>query len=971
MGCLTTKASGSIASFISPTVTPIESARVYFSPTQLGEGTPSPENVREIVGRTSVELKQCGKNLFDGEVLNARFVNNTVGQPLQTESTGTWKISKNRMMVDGGSKLFCYTKYGELVNSTNRPYIIQTDENDNFITSNTGYLPPLTLNSNTRYIRLQVTGSVWGNYSPYFFTTTPPKTIPFSWKRLPDEYQEVEYIESNKNGEYIDTGFIGNMGVCVETKFNLLSVNGNPAIIGSRVGSNRFSFPVYYQGFDLAIAGDASIGTWNLQETYTASIVTNNNGSRMDIYGDNDYHVYKTVSSKVNNNLPLYIFRYNRDGNPDTINSSALRLYYLKIYDGGISDNLMVRYFIPCYRKSDNEIGMYDILSQTFYTNQGTGTFTKGDDVTSNVFSDEVYGGYVDLVKGELVQDIVYGQITSEWLSSRESGYIGYTSSITALDGASGVWVRNAFNSTARERKSGGIKASCNVFKVLMNSTGVSSSQNRTAFAVDSSITNVSDFISAVETLEQNGNGLYLAYELATPITHPLPDYLKTQLQTLKNENTFWSDADSVEIEYGLAETFDIQKAKRKIIMNQPHVETITGDAVSFTTDMKVPLKECKVSFMPVQEGSGDPSPSNVRNIVGWNGVIGGLPSEYQEVEWIGNSTGLPYINTGIIGKTGLKMTAKLLFTSVINDCCFVGSRSGNNRIYLLHCYPSKFCIGYGNFYSSSTIVQSNVIYDIETALYNGNQYMRVNDKTISNMTLDTDVDTNYPIYIFGMNNGGSIDYIGRGRVYKLQLYDNDVLVRNFIPCYRKSDNEIGMYDTVSKQFFTNQGTGTFEKGNDINNISIDVDWIDDAGTVYGGYVDLVSGELVDEYYSVPYTAWSVYKQNNGYICYKAVQPDHLGDWYCNVLNTYGSFSSNAMNKNIIQMHGSKPDLTGTLYMALDENVDISTVQVIYKRAVSVPITYQLTPEQILSLKGQNSLFVNTNGTIDVKYWTH
>ena len=65
MGCLTAKASGTVASFINPTVTDIESARVYFSPTQLGSGTPSPDNVREIVGRTSVELKQCGKNLFD------------------------------------------------------------------------------------------------------------------------------------------------------------------------------------------------------------------------------------------------------------------------------------------------------------------------------------------------------------------------------------------------------------------------------------------------------------------------------------------------------------------------------------------------------------------------------------------------------------------------------------------------------------------------------------------------------------------------------------------------------------------------------------------------------------------------------------------------------------------------------------------------------------------------------------------
>ena len=36
---------------------------------------------------------------------------------------------------------------------------------------------------------------------------------------------------------------------------------------------------------------------------------------------------------------------------------------------------------IPCYRKSDNVIGLYDMVGGTFYVNNGTGTFTKGDDV--------------------------------------------------------------------------------------------------------------------------------------------------------------------------------------------------------------------------------------------------------------------------------------------------------------------------------------------------------------------------------------------------------------------------------------------------------------------------------------------------------------------------------------------------------------------------------------------------------------
>lgn len=51
-----------------------------------------------------------------------------------------------------------------------------------------------------------------------------------------------------------------------------------------------------------------------------------------------------------------------------------------------------------------------------------------------------------------------------------------------------------------------------------------------------------------------------------------------------------------------------------------------------------------------------------------------------------------------------------------------------------------------------------------------------------------------------------------------IQIFDkNNVLIRNMIPCYRKSDGEIGMYDTINNIFYTNFGTGSFLKGNDVN----------------------------------------------------------------------------------------------------------------------------------------------------------
>lgn len=37
-----------------------------------------------------------------------------------------------------------------------------------------------------------------------------------------------------------------------------------------------------------------------------------------------------------------------------------------------------LHHYIPCYRKSDNVIGLYDIITDEFKTNAGTGSFTKG-----------------------------------------------------------------------------------------------------------------------------------------------------------------------------------------------------------------------------------------------------------------------------------------------------------------------------------------------------------------------------------------------------------------------------------------------------------------------------------------------------------------------------------------------------------------------------------------------------------------
>lgn len=50
-------------------------------------------------------------------------------------------------------------------------------------------------------------------------------------------------------------------------------------------------------------------------------------------------------------------------------------------------------------------------------------------------------------------------------------------------------------------------------------------------------------------------------------------------------------------------------------------------------------------------------------------------------------------------------------------------------------------------------------------------------------------------------------------KLYMCKLYNSGTLIKNFIPCYRRSDMKPGLYDIVGRKFYTNQGTGEFLLG--------------------------------------------------------------------------------------------------------------------------------------------------------------
>ena len=74
--------------------------------------------------------------------------------------------------------------------------------------------------------------------------------------------------------------------------------------------------------------------------------------------------------------------------------------------------------------------------------------------------------------------------------------------------------------------------------------------------------------------------------------------------------------------------------------------------------------------------------------------------------------------------------------------------------------------------------------------------------------------DSHSTIWLFGRNsNNSSYRQYATVRLSLTAIFHDESLERQMIPCRRLSDNELGMYDLVRREFLTNIGTGSFTAG--------------------------------------------------------------------------------------------------------------------------------------------------------------
>ena len=394
--------------------------------------------------------------------------------------------------------------------------------------------------------------------------------------------------------------------------------------------------------------------------------------------------------------------------------------------------------------------------------------------------------------------------------------------------------------------------------------------------------------------------------------------------------------------------------------------ETVTGNPVSFTALRSAPLKSLKVALSPIQVGSGDPSPDNIRPISGWDSLhVYDDPLYAGVIEW-----------NQLFNYVGVSPSQAQGVTCINNnDGTFTCDGVSTSRVYKL-------------LVTLATIVGHK--YYLGGCPSGGDT-----TKYLMNIDAETgSVDTGSGA-IFTSTRASSQFYIVIGKDYPVsnlvftpQLCDlTEMFGAGNEPATVEEFKALFPHDYYPYNAGTETLVGTVN-GMDTRSISITI-----GQTVYSGTVDVVTGVLtVDMVMQDMGTLGWVYNTNAK--CFTVGTAGGLSAFangqsategclaFCSNYKrlksgTGSSFSNNdkcySFNKNA-SGGGINGNAGATLLLVKDTAYDnkdtfkaaMSGVQMCYELAT--PIPFQLTPQEVQSLAGDNVIFSDANGNLTVEY---
>ena len=215
------------------------------------------------------------------------------------------------------------------------------------------------------------------------------------------------------------------------------------------------------------------------------------------------------------------------------------------------------------------------------------------------------------------------------------------------------------------------------------------------------------------------------------------------------------------------------------------------------------------------------------------NALMAGKRLPYDaEVEFL-QSSGTQYVNTGVkftADNARVKFTASVTYA---NDTALCGSQNHsaeNNYGFLCYLYSNAMRIyaGTSNTGATASLVDGNAhTVDLQA---NSGTLTKTIDGTISTHNYNGTIVSGEDFTIFTSWKVSGSSMTARcvsAKIYAFQIWNNGVLVRDFIPVRKGT---VGyLYDRVTGKLFGNAGTGDFVVGQDV----VPVEYIESHGTEY------------------------------------------------------------------------------------------------------------------------------------------
>ena len=340
---------------------------------------------------------------------------------------------------------------------------------------------------------------------------------------------------------------------------------------------------------------------------------------------------------------------------------------------------------------------------------------------------------------------------------------------------------------------------------------------------------------------------------------------------------------------------------------------------VSFRTSEALPFSGARIEFGPVQAGSGDPSPENIMPITGWT-------------------------------KIDVHNEGKNLF----------------NQAKFSKAEEYHISGAYGYWYTDVVTLKPNSDYLIS---WSNDFTTETTDYTVlgiyywENTDLPGTTDTR--MYYYPINSSRNVRIKFRTGAYGYIRF----------ACKGNTQNNLDdVYNRGNMQIELTSGNTPSEYEAYRGSVQT-ISWEDEAGTVYGGYIDPFRGKLVQTYWQYTFTGEETFNENgsnswvtvyiqpkDGYYPTAAYPYEGVCSHY--PYGPYGAGKIGVMyNERSCTFDYRIHDAAGWKQYCAEQYAAGTPVQVTYR--LKNPIEYDINPIALSTMVGVNNFWSNANGTIN------